>query len=239
MGSFRAPWWAWLTFVALMSLFISAMFWQAQRGWYKQQKHDQQNRDQRLPMIEWTGQTTPNQSQRYWRVSGRFLPETTLLLDNQSFKQKPAYQVWTAFQAQSGAYLLIHRGWVPQNPQRDLLPLINTPAGLQTLLLAHKALPALPWHQPQACQPKQDIGPEVVVVAHIDEARCLLSKPLVDGLFWLHPTSAGGYQRTLGLSHDLPSERHYAYALQWLGLALACLIVFFRMIYEPRSKQIA
>ena len=65
-------------------------------------------------------------------VSGHYVPEYTVLLDNRVSRGVPGYHVITPLKIESGAmHVLINRGWIAAGSDRRTPPKVVTPSGLQ------------------------------------------------------------------------------------------------------------
>lgn len=151
-------------------------------------------------------------------LSGRFLHDRTVWLDNRQHEGRPGFWVVTPLQLDgAGAVVLVNRGWAPRNNvQRSALPSIGRPDGVLTvegLALAHAPrllelggggdggrLPAI-W---------QNLDYDAFErVSGLAVARLVVQQTssLDDGLLrdWPRP--------------DAGVDKHRGYALQWYGLA--------------------
>src|SRR5258708_26661223 len=60
-------------------------------------------------------------------VSGSFVSKYSVMLDNKLRHGKAGYEVVTPFRlARTHPHLLLHRGWAPDPPARDVLPHVRT-----------------------------------------------------------------------------------------------------------------
>src|SRR5204862_3085476 len=76
--------------------------------------------------------------------------------------------------------------------------------------------------------PAEKHFPAIVLYPTAADVRCLLGASTLAGLLLLDPEQPGGYTREW-TDFGFPPERHFAYAFQWVLLALATLIIFLRV----------
>jgi len=159
-------------------------------------------------------------------VSGEFLPQGQLLIDNILIKGKPGYHVMSALKIDgSEQIILVNRGWTVAGRSREQLPEIALPVGRQTLEGIVRTPSALPF---------------------VDASMTTLDMTVPVSL-WLYP-DLEKYQRETGfnllpfamlqnsdngdgLLRDWPAYQakvsmHIAYAIQWFAFALIVLIIF-------------
>ncbi len=224
---FSAPWWAWLLTAVLVALFLRLGFWQVHRAEAKKgmiSAYQQAAKSAPLELDTALAQAANPPYAQALRVSGNFEVAHTLLLDNQVSAQQPGYRVWTPLRLASGRLALVDRGWVPMNPDRSILPAIETPVGEVSLRGVWQPLPR-PGLRLAADDCDRLRWPRVVHYPLYMELQCLLGADLVEGLLWLDPAEPHGFVREWA-QNDLPPERHYGYALQWFSLAATLLVLF-------------
>jgi len=157
-------------------------------------------------------------------LSGRYLPEASLLLRNRPLDGRPGYHSLVPFEADGGAVLLVDRGW---------LPIGATGAGPDDV-------PAPPDGEVRAVvrlRPAEPVATRDAPggqVYRIDprQAAASLPGPAADGL----RTGAYGVlasEQPSAASAPLPLPRpphdegpHLSYSLQWFVFALGALVAF-------------
>lgn len=165
-------------------------------------------------------------------LSGEFLPQNTIYIDNQVHQGEPGYLLGTLFQIQgSSQTIMVMRGWVGVGQSRASLPTVSTPEGELTISGRLNLPPAKPplWNDEHPTHvgalwqylPLESYAKEVDLEVY----------PLV---FELSEGAVG----TEELRHhwlkidDSWVAKHKAYALQWFAMAfaftIACLILLIR-----------
>lgn len=228
---FAAKPWAWLLTAAGVALFSTLGVWQVHRGLAKQQMLSELAAPSAAAENLSAASVAPEGlNLRRARARGKYLPERQLLEDGQSHRQQPGYHVWTPLQLEDGAIVLVDRGWVPRDAAAVQAP---APAGEMTLQGFWRALPEPGLRLAAAGDcPAEKKFPAVVLYPAIAQVRCLLGASVLPGLFLLDAAEPGGFVREW-TDLGFPPERHFGYAFQWFVLAIAAIVIFFRVNRKP------
>lgn len=153
-------------------------------------------------------------------VSGRFLPEHQVLLDNQLQQGRPGVRAYVPFLlATEQRLLLVDRGWLARPDRTQALPQADAPAGDIVL----KGVLLDPPGAGMALGAAQETGwPLLVTRIDLAELQSRLGLPLLDFVLEDLDTPRAASIRA-GM---LPPERHRGYAVQWFGLSLTILIIY-------------
>lgn len=157
-------------------------------------------------------------------VRGVFLGEWQGLLDNQVRDGQVGYDVLTPLRVQGLAgVLLVDRGWLARGGRRSDVPAWQTPAG-EVTLIGHLRRPA---DVPLVTGDVSESFGDRWVVPQIDPALLgeYLGMPVQAKVLRLAPESEHGFRRDWPLVSMTP-QRHYGYAVQWFGLAVALLGIY-------------
>lgn len=161
-------------------------------------------------------------------VHGEFVPKLTVFIDNRIHQHRPGYHVVTPLRiAGTQRHVMVNRGWVA-GPRDRSLPVINTPAGEQTvqgvatayserfLELSTQVAEGQVWQNLVLERYRQATGLELQPFVIQQESTAN------DGLVreWSRP--------------DLGRNTHLAYAFQWYAMSLAILI-FYLVTHVKRS----
>ena len=169
-------------------------------------------------------------------LSGRWLPQKTVYLDNRQMHGKPGFFVLTPLQLEeSNAVVLVQRGWAQRTfTDRAALPNIETPEG-RVEIQGHLA----PWPSRLYDFGGDETGPirqnldlsafRQETGLNVLEVTLLQSGAASDGLLREWPVVASGV------------EKHHGYAFQWFGLSalIALLYVWFQIVQPRRKKRSA
>lgn len=162
-------------------------------------------------------------------VSGVFIEDRTILLDNRLRDGAAGYEVVTPLAISAKTAILVNRGWTRAALDRNILPVISTPAGTVTLSgiaqpvearyveLSEHTVSGRVWQNLNFDLYKARSGLDLLPL--VIQQR----SPLADGLDrrWPRP--------------DARVDTHRAYALQWYTMAGAILI--FYAVFHVRSRR--
>lgn len=205
---------------------LSASYWQFSRAESKAELRQQYlARQTMLPHV--LNDSIPANdvvTYRTVRVTGEYVADKAILLDNKVHGGSPGYEIVVPLQiAGTDRYVLINRGWVALGRDRTIQPAINVP--LETVTVTGTAI--IPGR-----------------------GALELSDHIIDGRVWQNLNLARFRERQQldvlefivqeesdrddGLRRDWPApgfgiETHQSYAVQWL--LFATLIVFFYIYY--------
>ena len=231
--------WSWLlAYLLLVTLLCRLGFWQLDRAEQKQASLSQQQQAMQAPPVKLNDSSSQN-LQRYQpvEVSGHFDYEHSYLLDNQILDAKAGYFVLTPFiYATNRPAILVNRGWVALNQNRQQLPEIKTPASDVSiqgrinqfpkpgLELSNAEIPTLGW-------------PAVVQIIKASALSASLGYPLEDYQIELAPDQSNGYKRQWQLAVAIPPEKHRAYAVQWFGLAVTLTVLCIWLVFRNKRER--
>ncbi|MEO6354417.1 MAG: SURF1 family protein [Burkholderiaceae bacterium] len=215
-----------LATVLVMAIGIAAGQWQTRRAAEKEVIAIRLSERAAAPLLAINAQPLRPDDVEYRSVSvsGEFLPEWPVYLDNRPQRGVAGFYVLMPFRiAGSKMHVLIARGWVPRDPaSRTKLPAIPTPAGTITVQGTGKRNPGrlLQFGQQDALRPG-------AILQNLDIASFAQASGLQMQPYLLEQSSA----MPDGLARDwpLPSngiDRHRGYAFQWFALTAMAFIFF-------------
>ena len=229
--------------VALASVALAARlgFWQLDRAAQKlalQARLESRGTEPALPASALARRPDEVDAQAYRQVdlSGRWLAERTVFLDNRQMQDKVGFFVVTPLLLDgSREAVLVQRGWAPRNfGERTALPAIATPSGRVEVEGTVEAAPARLFEfSAGASGPiRQNIDP---ISFARETGLALLPLAIVE-----RATTANAQD---GLERHWPApatnvQMHYGYAFQWfaIGSVIAFLYVWFRIL-RPRRRR--
>lgn len=217
-----------------VALTVSLGNWQTRRGAAKealQDAWDAAQRTQPRPLVAASLEAVAGQLPQRVTVTGRFVEQATVFLDNRIVDGVTGVYVVTPLAIDPGSpWVLVNRGWTARAAvDRNRLPSAPAPTGAVTVTgLAVERAPRLLdlGHAPERRLPGvwQNLDfDDVERVSGHRVARFVVQQmnDTGDGLQRSWPAPAAG------------AEKHRGYALQWYGLA--ALIVVLTMIYGGRA----
>lgn len=237
----------WLVLLAAMvtvSVTASLGFWQLRRAALKEQIQadiQAQESAERLYNADVKAvDTLVPWMHRRAQLSGSWVPQATVYLDNRQMNGRQGFYVVTPFQlANDGRWVLVQRGWTPRDfLDRTRVPQVPTPTGVITLSGRIAASPGKVYALGEA-----DVG---LVRQNLDVpafAREHTAQILNGSLVQLAPvpdTPSDGLLRNWPqIASDV--HKHHGYAFQWFGLCALILIlyVWFQIISPFRRSRSA
>lgn len=235
--SFRPPFWSWFATAPLLALLLALGAWQMRRAHEKEQLLAAYAAAAKQTPIELAGASAPPAGAVTVaaQARGRYVADRQFLLDNQSHRGQPGYQVWTPLRLSAGGLVLVNRGWVPLDPLRSTASTLPAPVDELIVRGLWRALPqpGLKLARPVAARPQK--YPAVVEYPTPEDVTRLFGEPVADGILLLDPAEPGGFLRDWNPVGEFPPARHYAYATQWFALALTLLVIFVRMNLKPSA----
>lgn len=170
------------------------------------------------------------------RVSGQYLPERQILLDNMpSHSGQAGYHVVTPLQI-DGGWVLVDRGWVPLGASREVLPDIAVDAEPRTFNGTLNTLPQAGLALENAASPADAPWPRVLSFPPAPRLEQELGLQLLPGLVLLDAAEPDGYERQWQTRFGFDPQHHIGYAVQWFAFAAAAVIIFILLGFR-RSPQ--
>lgn len=248
-------WFLLLLAIALLFTLMRLGFWQLQRAEEKRQILTALNETMRaqpkevLKIIPSMNAHNPTDASvnPYTRVtvSGKWLIEYSVLLDNQSYRGATGYEWWIPLQVEgTDQLLLVDGGWFPWDQQRHNFPAIQSrisqiqiPDNIKITGFLRMPSKAFVIGDNEE-NPGQ--WPRIVQSLDLAELQFSLPKRLLTHqvLQPEHPLpeSAGEFRPWEPI--NMPPEKHTAYAVQWFGLAGTLFILLAILIWRnSRPKK--
>ncbi|MFB9868068.1 SURF1 family protein [Vreelandella sulfidaeris] len=148
-------------------------------------------------------------------LSGEYLPEHTLFLDNRTLNGHVGVAVLTPLRDNNGQLWLIQRGFLDTGGDRKP-PQVATPSGSVTLMGE--------WQEAQAGGPLYGENREGIRLQQLSLDPWNVSLGAFSYSGWVHASQGDGILIPWWKANTMPPSRHIGYALQWWGLAIAALI---------------
>lgn len=222
-----------LLVVGFLGLFLFLGSWQIDRGFQKIEISESAERQvERAPMALPVGLST-YESLRYAPVHavGRYQSEKQFLLDSQVLNGQVGYNALAPFQLKdSGKWVLVDRGWLPQGLTRQLLPDVGVD-DREIKITAQLYVPFSEGYRVGEMDEGNIIWPRVVQYLDFDEMSERLGLPLLPLVLRLSPesTTGDGFERVWP-TVQFGYKKHFGYAVQWYALALAMLVILVLLV---------
>ena len=228
----KITWRAVLVLLICLPILLRLGFWQLERAEYKiQLLSDLQQAQLITPkLVQTLAQLEALPEYTQVRLQGEFLVDRTTLLDNRYHDGRVGFNAVSMFKLSGSAeVLLLNRGWVALGQARYPLPDLPPPTGQVEISGQVRAVPTdtIVLKEDQFTQ-----WPQLVQNIDLDKLNSVIAEQLQP--FWVLLAA----DEVSTLKRDWPvvivgPERHYGYAVQWFGIAIAFLVV---MIMASRTK---
>jgi surfeit locus 1 family protein len=227
---FNCPLFLIIVYLLLLVLLLNLGFWQLNRANEKREliaKQTQSRMLAPLSLLATTEDSVDNLRYRKVIAHGYYDVKQQFLLDNQIVNGKAGYFVLTPFILQnSKKAVLVNRGWVAANLNRQILPDVSFKK-LPTILSGRiNQFPSVGIKLAGTEIPTKTT-PAVVQVVNTQVLAKNLKYALFSFQVELDANTAEGYTRLWQTTTLMPPERHFGYAMQWFGLALTLTFLFF------------
>lgn len=169
------------------------------------------------------------------RLSGEWLADHTVFLDNRQMRDRVGFYVVTPLKLHSGAVVLVYRGWVARNfLDRAALPVVVTPAG--AVAVQGRIAPQPGKLYEPGTPSRTTIRQNLDIALFAEETRL----PLLNVVLMQGGNQDEGLLREWPVI-NLGVDKHYGYAAQWFGIAalIVALYAWFQWIqpYIRRTKE--
>ncbi len=173
---------------------------------------------------------------RQVEVTGKFDNQHLFFLDNRVSKGQVGFEVLQPLLASTGDWLLVNRGFIPQGPTRQELPIpmlfdeeVRLQGYLYTSLSETMTLgditPTPGW-------------PKIIQVVKIDQLSILSenTNQVINAELRLADQSPGVLERNWTLINTTP-EKHFGYAMQWFSMAIALVALSLWQSFKKSDNE--
>jgi surfeit locus 1 family protein len=145
-------------------------------------------------------------------VDGEFMARYAVYLDNKTRRGRVGYEIVMPLKLRdSGAHVLVNRGWIAAGASRDAPPEVPTPAGeVRIEGIALDRFPRILELKEEGLRVRQSLH----IGAYAAETGLRLEPRVIEQ----HSALPDGLERDWP-RHDAGAEKNEAYALQWYSLA--------------------
>ncbi|RUO37684.1 hypothetical protein CWE13_06970 [Aliidiomarina shirensis] len=225
-----------ITLLAI-AVMVKLGFWQIDRGQEKQMIMDRHAAAENYSSITLDSlDSLASSPDEKVSLRATLHPEYLFYIDNQIQQGRAGYHVLAlATNAELSPWLIpVNLGWIPAGQNRADIPQIEM-ATDEIEVFGRVRIPADSPFILQEQQFNAEDWPMRIQYPELAKMREQLQLPLADFIVLQSPDADIGFVRDWPVVVMTP-HRHYAYAVQWFGLALAALIIFLvASRHKPKS----
>jgi surfeit locus 1 family protein len=163
-------------------------------------------------------------------ISGEFLNDKNIILDNQVVQEKAGFLIYTPFKIlDSNKIILVNRGWYPLSNSRKDIPNIPPIKEIQTIEGEISQMPSSGISLGKVITEKLDESSFRLQKMDYEVLSSLISKELMRYVVKLKKPI---FDKTYVLDSGMPvpdSDKNYGYAFQWFAMAFTLFIIFIRL----------
>lgn len=240
---FQATFWPGIATLLIFSFLLSLGFWQLDRAAQKEQIDQKFRANHKIPPILLNADKTLQQEQDLqWRnviISGNFESAHQFLLDNQPMNFQTGYFVYTPFKLENDTTrILVNRGWVPANLDRQILPDIRLSEQTLTITGVATAPPTPGVVLSDNLTEFMKDGLIRIQQLKLDQIESVTGHAFLPFVVRMDKNSPQGFIRDWVLPGS-GAEKNYGYAFQWFAMAATLLIVYFAVNIKkvPNDKR--
>ena len=211
--------------LVLLPVLVYLGVWQLSRATEKQSILESHRAQQSLPM-EALALFSNSREFEFRRISakGVFDSSKYWLIEGKVLRGIVGYEVLMPFKPKgSSDWLLVNRGWVRADPDRNVLPLLSMPAGsvfIQGTVLSIYDSPLIDERRnPINAWPHRILEVDTELMAE------QFGAPLMPVVLLLSNENEYAFE-IIHKPVNMPPEKHVAYAVQWFGLAVALIVLW-------------
>jgi surfeit locus 1 family protein len=223
-----------LVFIIFFTLFIKLGFWQLDRADQKKIINMAFVERQNQPPIPLNKETIQmpiiDIIWHHVTISGEFLNDKNIILDNQVVQEKAGFLIYTPFKIlDSNKIILVNRGWYPLSNSRNDVPNIPPIKGAQAIEGEINQMPSSGISLGKVITEKLDESSFRLQKMDYEVLSSLIGKDLMRYVVKLKkPIFDKTYVIDLGI--PVPdSDKNYGYAFQWFAMAFTLFIIFIKL----------
>ena len=163
-------------------------------------------------------------------MSGEFLNDKNIILDNQIVEEKAGFLIYTPFKIlDSNKIILVNRGWYSLSNSRKDIPNIPPIKEIQTIEGEISQMPSSGISLGKVVTEKLDESSFRLQKMDYEVLSSLISKDL---MIYVVKLKNPIFDKTYVLDSGMPvpdSDKNYGYAFQWFAMAFTLFIIFIRL----------
>lgn len=233
---FKLGLWPTLVMLILLPVLLRLGVWQLDRADEKRAIQKQQQAFQKQGNLNINKALSLQDVFEYQKaeVTGKFLTDRVMFLDNKPYKGVHGYHVITPFKINNTqSFILVNRGWVPMRTRREDLPEINT-SNKQQIIKGMIKFPSSQFKLGEGIN-ENNQWPWRIQWLEIESIEKQLGVKLLPFILLQKSETNSKFIRDWKIIVS-PPEKNISYAVQWFSLALALFIIFI-VVNTKRMKS--
>jgi surfeit locus 1 family protein len=232
-----------LAVLALLPVLLSLGFWQLRRADEKRTIIDQFAGGATTTQLLTAANVTELPYLQHVMIQGKFDSARQVLLDNMPSSRdaagfgKPGFRVLTPLLIDGGQWVLVDRGWVPLGRTRAELPDVTVSGADRSVRGRLAELPRAGIRMQG--EPSPQTWPRVLNFPTLPELKALYNAEILPRIVLLDDTEPDGFKRDWSTRYSIGEfgpDKHIGYAVQWFGLSLALLVIYFVIALRTPDK---
>lgn len=216
-----------LLVVVGVALFLNLGLWQLRRADQKEQLQSAYEQGQQTTFALTAEGTAGLDRYQHVRARGRYLDDRQILLDNMpSAAGRPGYRVLTPFELESGAWILVDRGWIPMGDRRTALPQLRVEGDAREVTGRLDELPRPGLRLGEDLPEAGSDWPRVLNFPERETIERALGTRIERYILLLDPSEPDGFEREWQALTRFGPERHVGYAVQWFAFAFVAVVIY-------------
>ena len=223
---FKPGLWPTLVTLILLPILLRLGVWELDRAEEKSQLYSQQQEQIEKGILTIDKPLKADEIIQYQpvQVTGRFLTDKIIFLDNKPYNGVHGYHVITPFKIEgTEEYILINRGWVAMRVHREQLPSIETSDEKQ-IITGMVKIPSSSFKLGEGINENIQ-WPWRIQWLELDSIEKQLNLKLLPFIVLQDKQEKGQLIQDWKITVS-PPEKNISYAVQWFSLATALLIIF-------------
>lgn len=210
-----------------VALFVNLGLWQLRRADQKQQLQSAYEKGQQTTFELTEDGTSGLDRYQHVRARGRYVDDRQILLDNMpSAHGRPGYRVLTPFELDSGAWLLVDRGWIPMGDRRGDLPQLHVEGDTREVSGRLDELPRPGLRLGDDLPQLSATWPQLLNFPERETIERALGTRIETYILLLDASEPDGFEREWHMLTRFGPERHVGYAVQWFAFAFVAVVIY-------------
>jgi len=240
---YRFRWSLFILLIILLSLGIFLGLWQMERAAEKKSIENmrEQQAEQSQISLRASDRDTALMLYRDVEINGAFVAEKQFLLDNQKYKSRPGYHVFTPMRISSSrTHVLVARGWIKQGDDRRFIPSLPLSAGETTIQGRVEKVPGIGF---KAGLPGESgrLWPKRLIYIELDWIAKETGLSFLPYVVYQTNDEDNGlvrdWQHKFQAKKRMTPEKHMGYALQWFSLAILVMVMYFILSFKKSGRE--